>query len=183
MIVVSTNIGNKKDVIWRNQTVTTGIFKTAVSEGVFLDIEDVKGDSVIDRRYHGGEEKACYLYSLDHYAFWQNKFPDLTWGHGMFGENLTVEGLDERNIRVGDVFTIGDAKVQVTQPRQPCFKLGIRFNNQSILKDFIETTFSGVYVKVLSPGLVEKGDPLVINSSDKHQPTIAEVFYAKYHGS
>lgn len=140
--------------------VTTGIFKFPLDESVFLGDEDVENDHVIDRRYHGGPDKACYLYSADHYPYWKELYPKLEMPFGMFGENLTVEGLHEAEINIGDIFKIGDAVVQATQPRQPCFKLEFRFHDREIVKKFIDAGFPGVYVRVLENGFVIAGDEM-----------------------
>lgn len=158
MKVVSVNIGERKGVKYRGKTVQTGIFKKPVTHPIILGKFDVEGDAVIDRRYHGGEFKACYLYSADHYEFWKNKYPDLEWEYGMFGENITVEGLNEEEIQIGDIFYLGDCRVRVTQPRQPCFKLGLRFGSQTIVKAFSQAPFPGVYVSVIEEGAVKIGD-------------------------
>lgn len=158
MKVVSVNIGERQGVKYRGKTVQTGIFKKPVTHPIILGKCDVEGDAVIDRRYHGGEFKACYLYSSDHYAFWKNKYPNLEWEYGMFGENITIEGLDEKAIQIGDIFYLGDCRVRVTQPRQPCFKLGLRFESQTIVKAFIQAPFPGVYVSVIEEGTVQIGD-------------------------
>ena len=107
MKIISTNIAQPKTVIWKNKEVTTGIFKEPVEDTITLGVEDVEGDNVIDRRYHGGEDKACYLYSADHYPFWKEKYSGLDWKYGMFGENLTVEGLQETRIRIGNTYQLG----------------------------------------------------------------------------
>ena len=143
---------------YRGKTVQTGVFKKPVTHPIILGKFDVEGDAVIDRRYHGGEFKACYLYSADHYEFWKNKYPDLEWEYGMFGENITVEGLNEKEIQIGDIFYLGDCRVRVTQPRQPCFKLGLRFGSQTIVKAFSQAPFPGVYVSVIEEGTVKIGD-------------------------
>ncbi|GAA0721892.1 MOSC domain-containing protein [Aquimarina litoralis] len=161
MKVISTNIGEPQTISWRGKEVKTGIYKYPVDEPIFLDKEDVKGDHVIDRRVHGGVDKACYLYAAEHYPYWKEKYPDLDWNYGMFGENLTVLGLDERIIHIGSIFNLGEAVVQVTQPRQPCYKLGVRFGTQTILKQFIQALMPGVYVRVLTAGLVKKDDVLI----------------------
>ena len=157
MKVVSVNIGERKGVKYRGKTVQTGVFKKPVTHPIILGKFDVEGDAVIDRRYHGGEFKACYLYSADHYEFWKNKYPDLEWEYGMFGENITVEGLNEKEIQIGDIFYLGDCRVRVTQPRQPCFKLGLRFGSQTIVKAFSKAPFPGVYVSVIEEGTVKIG--------------------------
>ncbi|WP_299897010.1 MOSC domain-containing protein [uncultured Aquimarina sp.] len=161
MKVISTNIGEPQTISWRGKEVKTGIYKYPVDESIFLDKEDVKGDHVIDRRVHGGVDKACYLYAAEHYPYWKEKYPDLDWNYGMFGENLTVLGLDERIIHIGSIYNLGEAVVQVTQPRQPCYKLGVRFGTQTVLKQFIQALMPGVYVRVLTAGLVKKDDVLI----------------------
>lgn len=158
MRIISTNIGEARTISWKGKEVKTGIFKFPVDGAIFLRKEDVARDKVIDRRYHGGIDKACYLYSADHYKYWQELYPDLKMGFGMFGENLTVVGLQEAKVNVGDIFKIGTATVQATQPRQPCFKLEFRFPNPLIVKQFIDSGFAGVYVRVLEIGEVKTGD-------------------------
>ena len=130
MKVVSTNIGLSRTVIWNKEEITTGIFKNPVDEPIFLGEENVVDDTVIDRKYHGGVDKACYIFSSDVYPAWQARHPYLEWSYGMFGENLTVQGFKEDEVRIGDVYQIGSAKVQVSEPRQPCYKLNIRFNSK-----------------------------------------------------
>ena len=152
MKILSTNIGKPVTIEWRGQQIETGIYKYPVEQPIRLEKEDVADDHVIDRRYHGGVDKACYLYSADHYSFWQSKFPALELQWGMFGETLTVSGLNESAIRIGDYFSVGSAIVQVSQPRQPCFKLGIRFGDQSVVSDLWSLPFPGVYVRVIIPG-------------------------------
>jgi MOSC domain-containing protein YiiM len=160
MKIVSTNIGEPRIMHHRGKEVTTGIFKFPVEEGISLEEEDVKDDHVIDRRYHGGIDKACYLYSADHYEYWQKLYPELEMPWGMFGENLTVEGLQEAAVNIGDIFKIGDAVVQATQPRQPCFKLEFRFKDKSIVRKFVDSGFSGIYVRVLNSGKVSAGQQM-----------------------
>lgn len=176
MKIVSTNIAKPTTIEWRGQKVETGIYKYAVEIPIFLGTEDVADDYVMDRRYHGGSDKACYLYSADHYPFWQNKYPDQEWKWGMFGENLTISGLNESGIRIGDRFQIGNAVVQVTQPRQPCFKLGVRFGDQSVVADFWSLPYPGVYVRVLSQGEVKTGDEMVLMESDPESLSVSQVF-------
>jgi MOSC domain-containing protein YiiM len=162
MKIISTNIGKSRVINWKGKEVETGIFKFPVDEPVFLGAEDVENDNVIDRRYHGGVDKACYLYSADHYKYWQNLYPNLEMPWGIFGENLTVEGLHEAEVNIGDTFKIGEAVVQATQPRQPCFKLEFRFNDVQIVRQFIVSGFAGVYVRVIEKGNVKAGDSMVL---------------------
>lgn len=160
MKIISTNIGESRIISWNGKEVETGIFKFPVNEPIFLGTEDVDKDNVVDRRYHGGIDKACYLYSVDHYKYWQNLYPNLEMPFGIFGENLTVEGLHEAEVNIGDIYKIGDAVIQATQPRQPCFKLEFRFNDRNIVRQFIDSGFAGVYVRVIENGNVKTGDSM-----------------------
>lgn len=180
MKVIATNIGQAKEVNYRGKKITTGIFKYPVENGIYLEQTDVKEDCVVDRRFHGGEDKACYMYSYEAYEYWKNKYSNLEWNYGMFGENITVSGLDETQTHIGAQYTIGEAIVEVSQPRQPCFKLGIRMGTQAILKQFINTTYSGVYVRVIKNGWVRPNDTLKLYKPASLAPTIAEAFYCLY---
>lgn len=179
MKIIATNIGDRREIDWKGKTVTTGIFKFPVEISIFLDIETVKEDTICDRNYHGGIDQAVYGYSLKHYGFWKEKYPDLDWSYGMFGENLTIDDLDETKIHVGDTYKVGECIVEVTKPRQPCMKLGVRFNNMKVVKQFWNTTMSGVYFKILQTGNVQSGDVFEQIKSCPNNPTIAEVFETK----
>ncbi len=179
MKVVSLNIGEKKTVIWRGKMVETGIFKSAVKGPIYLGKEDVDQDNVVDRRVHGGIDKSVYGFSLEHYEYFKNLHPKLEWQFGMFGENLTFSKLNEDEINVGDIYQLGETTLQASKPRQPCFKLGIRFENPIIIKQFWNTIKSGVYFKVLKTGFVSKDDQLLLIDKSINTPTIAEVFTAK----
>ncbi|WP_372772925.1 MOSC domain-containing protein [Mangrovibacterium sp.] len=176
MKVVATNIGQAVEIEWQGAKEMSGLYKYPVDEPIYLGKEDVVKDQVMDRKYHGGEEKACYLYSADHYNWWKERYPEADWELGFFGENITVEGIDESTIRIGDIFQLGDAVVQVTQPRQPCYKLGIRANNQQIVSDFWDSPYPGVYVRVVKEGAVQKGDEMVLLETVSDNMTLAEVF-------
>ncbi len=179
MKIISTNIGETKTVLWHGEEVSTGIFKYPVNQPIYLGTEDVDDDNVIDRKYHGGVDKACYLYSADHYEYWQKIYPELEMPWGMFGENLTVEGLNEAKINIGDIFRIGEAVVQATQPRQPCFKLDIRFETRGLVKQFIDAGFPGVYVRVLEKGNVKPSDSME-RIERKDSLSIQKVFQLLY---
>ncbi len=183
MKVISANRGEAQLVKWRGKSVKTGIFKHPVAEAIFLGTEDVVNDAVVDRKYHGGVDMAVYAYSADHYPFWKERFPNSDWSLGMFGENLTIEGLEESKMRIGSLYQLGEAQVQVCQPRQPCFKLGIRFGTQKVLKPFINSPYSGIYFRVLQTGSVKVGDELNLLADESESPTVAEVFKFMYHRS
>ncbi|MEP3208793.1 MAG: MOSC domain-containing protein [Maribacter sp.] len=182
MQIISTNIGVPTRIVWSGNSELTGIFKYPVVEALFLGKTDVSKDTVIDRVHHAGLNKACYLFSADQYDYWKALYPDLEWDWGMFGENLTVAGLDESQIRIGDVYRIGTALVQISQPREPCYKLGVRFGTQEILRQFIERKHPGTYVRILEEGEVQKGDPVALEQQSKNTLTVQqfyELMYAK----
>ena len=180
MRIVSTNLAQLRTVLWNGAPVQTGIFKYPVTPPISLGKEDVVGDRVVERKFHGGFDKACYLFSLDHYPYWRARYPQLEWDEGMFGENLTVKGLDETQLHIGDIYRIGEALVQVSQPRQPCFKLGIRFGDQGIIKPFIKSGHSGTYVRVLEEGRVHIGDELQLVERNEEAITIRDLFWLLY---
>lgn len=148
--------------MWNGKEETTGIYKKPIDGSIFLGNENVKDDEVSDRKVHGGEFKACYLFSEDQYAFWKNLYPYLEWTYGMLGENLTVKGLNEKELHIGDIYKVGNALVQITQPREPCYKFAIKFDDIKVLQEFISHGFPGTYVRVLEEGEVKKGDTFVL---------------------
>ncbi|GGD29506.1 MOSC domain-containing protein [Hyunsoonleella pacifica] len=176
MHIQSTNIAEVRTILWQNKEVTTGIFKTPTPKPIYLGQGGVKEDYVADTKVHGGHYKACYLFSTDHYPYWKKLYPNLAWNWGMFGENLTVNGLNETQIRVGDIYKIGNALVQVTQPREPCFKFGVKFGTQEVLKQFIAHGFPGTYVCVLEEGLVQADDNLKLISRLDKSLSVAELY-------
>lgn len=176
MKVISTNIGPSTTVEWNGKTIQTGIYKYPIEIPIELQNEAVANDVIADRKVHGGIFKACYLFSSGAYPFWEKKYPHLEWDWGMFGENLTIEGLDEAKLRIGSIYNIGTALVQITQPREPCFKLGIRFGTQQVLKEFIDHGQSGTYVKILKKGLVKKGDTMQLQEEATSSLTIKQFF-------
>lgn len=158
MQVTSTNIAQPTTIIYGGKKVVTGIYKTPTQQPIYLGKSDVKDDTVTDRKYHGGEFKACYLFSENQYDYWKNLYPNLDWNWGMFGENLTVNGLDETKLVIGAIYKVGSALIQITEPREPCFKLGVKFGSQKVVKQFVNHGFPGTYVRVLEEGYVKTGD-------------------------
>ena len=159
-MLVSVNVGLPREVNWKGKTVTTGIFKTPVDGAVGLHRHSLDGDGQADLSVHGGATKAVYVYPTQHYDYWRLELgdSDLTWGG--FGENFTVEGVDEEKVRIGDEFRVGSARVVVTEPRMPCFKLGIRFGRADMVKRFLKSQRTGFYFGVVEEGLVQAGDHL-----------------------
>lgn len=180
MRVVSANIAKPRIIQWQGKDVQTGIYKLPTNQPIQLDFENVKGDEVSDRRVHGGIYKACYLYASDDYSYWQNLYPNLDWDWGMFGENLSIEGLDESKICIGDIYKLGTSIVQVTQPREPCYKLGVKFGTTKIIKQFIEHGCSGTYVRIIEKGKVAKDDTMILIERPKELITTAQFLELLY---
>lgn len=176
MKVIATNLGKPTKIQWNGKEEVTGIYKYPTTAPLLLMSTDVVNDTVIDRKHHGGTSKACYLFSADVYAYWKDLYPTLEWNWGMFGENLTVQGLNEATIRIGDIYKIGTAIVQVSQPREPCYKLGIRFGNQQILKQFIDHNRPGTYVRILQEGTVKTGDIFTLVEQSKNELTVQDFY-------
>lgn len=176
MEVTSTNISTPTTFNWNGKNISTGINKLPTSKPIFLSTFDVKNDSVVDRKNHGGVFKACYLFSENHYDYWKELYPNLNWNWGMFGENLTISGLNEDNLYIGDIYKVGEALIQVTQPREPCFKFGYKFGSQKAIKQFIDYGYSGTYVRVLEEGYVSKGDTFQLIKQAKDSITTAQFF-------
>ncbi len=175
MKVISINVGNPREVDWRGQKVLTSIWKSPVSGRVLVGQLNLKGDEQADLTVHGGQDKAVYLYSSEHYEFWSREFPSMTLDWGAFGENLTTEGLLEEDVRIGDRVRIGSAEFGVTQPRMPCYKLGIRFGRQDMVKRFLKSGHTGFYLAVLREGEVGCGDAVEFIERDDHNVTVADV--------
>ena len=168
MKIVSLNVGIPREVLWHGQPVTTGIFKSPTSERIRLRTLNLDGDRQADLTVHGGEHKAVYCYPVEHYTYWQKKLPGRDLPLGVFGENFTTEGMLEQDVHLGDRFAINDAEVVVTQPRLPCYKLGIRFQADDMVKKFLASRRVGFYVAVKREGSVAAGDemiPVVRNAS------------------
>jgi MOSC domain-containing protein YiiM len=176
MKVLSVNIGKKQKITWRGKTIETGIYKKPVDTSIFLEKEDVKDDCVADRKHHGGKDMAVYAFTKNHYEYFQKLYPNLKLSNGIFGENLTVSNLFETEIQIGDTFQVGKAIIQVSQPRMPCYKLGIVFGTQKIVKQYLNTTYCGFYFRVLKNGKVKKDDKFVLIEKAENSMTMADAF-------
>jgi MOSC domain-containing protein YiiM len=143
---------------------------------------NLAGDEQSDLSVHGGVEKAVYVYPSEHYAYWKVALNGETLPWGVFGENLTTEGLLEDSVRVGDRFRIGSAEFRVTKPRQPCFKLGIRFNRMQMVREFFESKRSGFYLSVVNEGEIQEGDRIEYVEHNFAGPTIEEIVTARIRG-
>ena len=175
MQVISVNVGQPRKVLWNDQIVETGIYKEAVEGRVAVRRLNIDGDRQADLEVHGGLDKAIYAYPAKHYPFWREQFPEMELPWGMFGENLTLTGLLEDTVHIGDLFQVGSAKLMVTQPRLPCFKLGIKFGRDDILKRFLVSGMTGFYFAVLEEGEVAAGDPISLLHQDEHLVQVADI--------
>jgi MOSC domain-containing protein YiiM len=158
MKIVSVNVGTPELVIVNDKPVLTSIFKEPIVGRVMLRTLNLDGDRQADLSVHGGRDKAVYVYPSEHYPFWKHELPEMELPWGMFGENLTTTGLLETEIHIGDRFRVGSAEVMVTQPRMPCYKLGIRFERNDIIKRFLVSERTGFYLSVLKEGEVGADD-------------------------
>lgn len=175
MKIISLNVGRPRLVVWEGQSVSTGIYKTPVEGRVMLRTLNLDGDRQADLTVHGGRNKAAYIYPSEHYGFWREALPGVELPWGMFGENFTAEGLDESSVNIGDRFRIGTAEVSVTQPRMPCYKLGIKFGRKDILKKFLASGRTGFYFAVEREGEVGAGDEIELIARDENNVTVADI--------
>jgi|HubBroStandDraft_6_1064221.scaffolds.fasta_scaffold87013_2 MOSC domain-containing protein YiiM len=182
--IVSLNVGLPRDVIWHGRTVTTGIYKSPVEGPVALRKLNLDGDRQADLTVHGGDYKAVYCYPIEHYAYWRGKLPGRDLPPGSFGENFTTEGLLEDDVHIGDQYTVGSlqatrsdgsgpAEVIVTQPRLPCYKLGVRFEADDMVKRFLASRRTGFYLAVTREGQVATGDAIKLLSPNPNAVSIA----------
>ena len=153
----------------------TGIFKEPIRGRVRLRKLNLDGDRQADLTVHGGVDKAVYAYPGEHYSYWREEVPGKLLPWGMFGENFTTEGMFEEAVNIGDQFMVGTAKLVATQPRMPCYKLGVRFGNMDIIKRFLASGFTGVYFKVVKEGELEQGDEIRLIKKDKNNVTVKDI--------
>jgi len=175
MKLLSLNVGLPRIVEYNGEPVATGIFKQPVPGPVLLRTLNLDGDRQADLSVHGGVSKAVYAYPSEHYEFWKKELPDMKLPYGMFGENFTTQGLFEDKINVGDRLRVGKAELVVTEPRLPCYKLGIKFGRVDIIKRFLQSRRTGFYFAVLKEGEVKAGDELELLERDPNGITISDI--------
>jgi len=182
MNLISVNTGRPREIHVNGDTVRTSIWKSPRDGRVRVAGFNLEGDEQSDLTVHGGQYKAVYVYPSEHYAYWRGQLPGVELPWGVFGENLTTEGLLETNVSIGDRLRIGSAEFQVTQPRQPCFKLGIRFGREDMLKRFVASGRSGFYLSIVDEGDVASGDAIHITRRAADSMCVADVFALKMGG-
>ncbi|MCE3241731.1 MAG: domain containing protein, partial [Deltaproteobacteria bacterium] len=175
MRLISVNVGLPRVVTLKGDPVSTGIFKEPVAGRVMLRTLNLDGDRQADLSVHGGPSKAVYVYPSEHYDFWKRELPGLKLPWGMFGENFTSAGLFESELNIGDRFRVGSAVVMVTEPRMPCYKLGIKFGRSDIVKKFLASERTGFYFAVLQEGEVAAGDPIELIEQTDHSVRVSDI--------
>jgi MOSC domain-containing protein YiiM len=175
MRVVSVNVGLPREVMWHGRSVTTGIYKEPVEGRVALRKLNVDGDRQADLSVHGGEYKAVYCYPIAHYDHWKKELPGRELPMGMFGDNFTTDGLLEDSVYLGDRLSVGSAEVVVTQPRLPCYKLGVRFQSDDMVRRFLASGRTGFYLAVTREGEVGAGDAINVISRDDNEVPVSEI--------
>lgn len=175
MKIISVNVGMPQLVEYNGEPITTAIYKSPVGGKVKVNALNLAGDAQADLRVHGGASKSVYAYPFEHYEFWQNEYPGKDLPIAIFGENLTTKGILETEICAGDRIRVGTAEFMVTEPRFPCFKLGIRFGRKDIIRRFQKSRRSGFYLSVAKPGEIEAGDAIEFIERDPNRVTIEEL--------
>ena len=175
MKIVSLNTGLPREVLWRGRTVTTGIFKQPVEGRIALRKFNLDGDRQADLSVHGGVHKAVYCYPLEHYDYWTKELPGRELPMAIFGENFTTQGLSEDSAHLGDQISVGTAEVVVTQPRLPCYKLGVRFQADDMVKRFLASARTGFYFAVTREGEVGAGDEIELIARDPNAVPVSEI--------
>ena len=180
MKLLSVNVSQPKEVLHNGKRIKTGIFKEPVAGRTMMRRLNIDGDGQGDPSVHGGIHKAVYVYPVEHYDYWKRELSRQDLTYGKFGENLTVEGLLEGTVHIGDVFRIGEALVEVSQPRVPCFKLGIKMKDPQIVKPFLESKRVGFYVRVLEEGEVGADDAIERTKVGEGHMTVKEIVHLRH---
>lgn len=178
--LLSVNLAEPREISHRGRTVRTGIWKLPAAGRIHAGEQGLDGDAVLDRRYHGGIDKAVYAYSAEDYAWWSDELGEAL-EPGRFGENLTTEGIDLLDARIGDRWRVGGAVLEVSEPRTPCYKLGVRMGSLAFVKRFARALRLGAYLRVIEPGELGAGDEIALIERPEHEVTVALVGRARLH--
>ncbi len=176
MDLISINVSLPIDIEYEGKLVSTGIFKKPVDAPIFVSKNNLLGDQQVDLENHGGEHKAVYAFSHNHYPYWQKVLGKPDMEYGQFGENLTISGFDESILHIGDQIKLGRCLLEISQPRVPCFKLGIAVGNKKMPRLFVKHFATGIYMRVLQEGVIQKGDNVEIVHRGKHQLSVKKLF-------
>jgi MOSC domain-containing protein YiiM len=179
MRVIAVSVGAPREIPWQGELVRTSIFKAPVAGRARVGRLNIEGDEQSDLEVHGGEEKAVYAYPAEHYAFWRGQLPGVELPAGSFGENLTVEGLFEDRVHIGDRFRAGSAEFVITEPRMPCYKLALRFGRPDMVKRFLKSGRTGFYLAVLQEGEIGAGDKIEPSGQVQDRISIAAMVAAR----
>ncbi len=180
MKILSVNVGLPREVVSNGQSVTTGIYKAPVHGRVKAGKLNIEGDGQADLSVHGGPNKAIYAYPSEHYEYWRKEFPDIELPWGIFGENLTLAGLMEDDVHIGDRFRVGTAVLMATQPREPCYKLGIRLGRDDMPERFLASRRTGYYFAVVEEGELSEGDAIEPIHWDANRVSAADLLRLYY---
>lgn len=180
MKIISVNISKSKAALYNGKEIETGIFKKPTNNEVSIEKTNIVGDQQADLVNHGGEHKAVYAFSSDHYEYWKDALQNQDLSSGAFGENFTVSNLSEDTINIGDQFRFGTALLEVSQPRVPCYKLGIALNNKNAPKLFTQHYCTGVYFRVLTPGIAKACDVISIEKKATYSVSLKTLFQAYF---
>ena len=177
MKVISLNVSNLKEIPWDGKMIQTGIFKEPVTKALEVKGINIVGDDQGNRKTHGGPDRVVYSYAMEYYDYWNKQYPNKNLPFGMFGENLTTEGLFENKIQIGDIFKIGTAEIMAVQPRMPCYRLGIKFDDQKVIDKYLETDYCGIFYKVVKEGKIKSHDEIKLVKNDPESMTIVEIYH------
>lgn len=178
MKIISTNIAKVTTMMHQGKAISTAILKQPTSKEVSIERTGIIGDEQADLKWHGGEEKAVYAFSANHYPYWQQQLNNDSLSAGMFGENFTISDLAEEDIHIGDRFRLGSALLEVSQPREPCFKLALAVKDERILKLFTRRYCTGVYFRVIETGHAKTGGLVHCEHKENHGITVKKLFRA-----
>jgi len=181
MRILSVSVGQPQTVRHNGKDVLTAIYKSPVAGSVLVRKSGVDGDRQANTEVHGGLDKTVLAFAIENYAFYQERFGAGEFPHGFFGENLTTVGLTETGARIGDRYRAGDALLEVTMPRSPCFKFALRLGAPEAQRACIESGHTGIYFRVLEPGAVAAGDHLVLTQSTPTAPTVHDIHRLRFH--
>lgn len=173
-------VGGATQIVHNGEQLSTGIFKSRTEQNVKVGETGIEGDVQVDLRFHGGPDKAVYVYPDAHYRYWEQRLNNSKLEGSQFGENLNISGLDDEMVSIGDRYQVGSVIVEVTQPRIPCFKLGIRIKDESFPAQFLAAGRLGFYLRVEQPGEFKSGDRFSLLQRGEPEVTVFDLWRATF---